>query len=234
MANTPFLDLVKPAGTDKALVSVINSNSDKIDTGVSTLSDQIGAYDFGTLSYTNFISALDTFCSNLANNAVRRVRVYINSGASSPFGNTIHIGEVYRINTDRYNVVLHQNGSLYDVIGDKDADGWHWDKIATDEQLSTKADFSNLGSQSANTEYSYSVPSSSRNMIMIVSASSKFSTGVIMVGAASGGGVIVSDIMTASGVTVATGTNSLKITTDANSYIYQIVFNGRPMTRVTT
>lgn len=42
MANTPFLDLVKPAGTDRALVSVINSNSDKIDTGVSTLSEQIG------------------------------------------------------------------------------------------------------------------------------------------------------------------------------------------------
>lgn len=41
MANTPFLDLVKPAGTDRALVSVINSNSDKIDTGVSTLSEQI-------------------------------------------------------------------------------------------------------------------------------------------------------------------------------------------------
>lgn len=41
MANTSFLDLVKPAGTDKALVSVINSNSDKIDNGVSTLSEQM-------------------------------------------------------------------------------------------------------------------------------------------------------------------------------------------------
>ena len=41
MANTPFLDLVKPAGTDHALVSVINSNSDKIDGGVSTLSEHL-------------------------------------------------------------------------------------------------------------------------------------------------------------------------------------------------
>lgn len=32
MANTPNIDLVKPAGTDHALVSVLNSNSDKIDT----------------------------------------------------------------------------------------------------------------------------------------------------------------------------------------------------------
>ena len=31
MANTPNINLVKPFGTDKALVSVINDNSDKID-----------------------------------------------------------------------------------------------------------------------------------------------------------------------------------------------------------
>ena len=52
MANTPFLDLVKPAGTDRALVSVINSNSDKIDTGVSTLSEQI-AINLGAVSGAN-------------------------------------------------------------------------------------------------------------------------------------------------------------------------------------
>jgi hypothetical protein len=36
MANTPNIDLVKPAGTDHALVSVLNSNSDKIDTFAGT------------------------------------------------------------------------------------------------------------------------------------------------------------------------------------------------------
>lgn len=36
MANTTNLDLVKPAGTDKALVSVINANSDKIDAFAGT------------------------------------------------------------------------------------------------------------------------------------------------------------------------------------------------------
>lgn len=41
MANTPFLNLVKPADTDQALVSVINSNSDKIDEGYGALSDKI-------------------------------------------------------------------------------------------------------------------------------------------------------------------------------------------------
>lgn len=50
MANTPNLDLVKPAGTDHALVSVINSNSDKIDAGYGTLSEQIGNMGIYTMS----------------------------------------------------------------------------------------------------------------------------------------------------------------------------------------
>lgn len=41
MANTPNIDLVKPAGTDHALVSVINQNSDKIDAAVGALNDNI-------------------------------------------------------------------------------------------------------------------------------------------------------------------------------------------------
>lgn len=41
MANTTNLDLVKPAGTDKALVSVINANSDKIDAFAGTTNQAI-------------------------------------------------------------------------------------------------------------------------------------------------------------------------------------------------
>lgn len=41
MASTQNLDLVKPAGTDKALVSVINSNSDKIDAFAGTTNQAI-------------------------------------------------------------------------------------------------------------------------------------------------------------------------------------------------
>lgn len=50
MANTPNLDLVKPAGTDHALVSVINSNSDKIDAGYGTLSEHFENFRLRTLS----------------------------------------------------------------------------------------------------------------------------------------------------------------------------------------
>lgn len=59
MANTPNLDLVKPAGTDHALVSVINSNSDKIDGGFGTLSEQIGA-NVPTQTYNGNLNDLVT------------------------------------------------------------------------------------------------------------------------------------------------------------------------------
>ena len=45
MANTPFLNLVKPTDTDQALITDINNNSDKIDTGVSTLSEQCAKFN---------------------------------------------------------------------------------------------------------------------------------------------------------------------------------------------
>lgn len=47
MANTTNLDLVKPAGTDKALVSVINANSDKIDTFAGSTNQAITTLNSG-------------------------------------------------------------------------------------------------------------------------------------------------------------------------------------------
>ena len=41
MANTTNLDLVKPAGTDHALISVLNSNSDKIDAFAGQTNDSL-------------------------------------------------------------------------------------------------------------------------------------------------------------------------------------------------
>ena len=70
MANTPFLDLVKPAGTDRALVSVINSNSDKIDTGVSTLSEQKANFvSLGSFTESTFTDFLKAVCASYYSNA---------------------------------------------------------------------------------------------------------------------------------------------------------------------
>lgn len=41
MANTQNLDLVKPAGTDRALIATLNGNSDKIDTFAGAVEDSI-------------------------------------------------------------------------------------------------------------------------------------------------------------------------------------------------
>lgn len=88
MANTPFLDLVKPAGTDRALVSVINSNSDKIDTGVSTLSEQI-ATNNDAATYTKLSdikSALNTLAETLSANQTKFIRIHTGTDTSlSPF-----------------------------------------------------------------------------------------------------------------------------------------------------
>jgi len=46
MANTTNLNLAKPAGTDKALVSVLNSNSDKIDAWAGTTNQALSNKDY--------------------------------------------------------------------------------------------------------------------------------------------------------------------------------------------
>ena len=53
MANTTNLDLVKPLGTDHALISVINSNMDKIDAYAGKTDDAIGGIADGLAIVTN-------------------------------------------------------------------------------------------------------------------------------------------------------------------------------------
>lgn len=80
MANTTNLDLVKPAGTDKALVSVINANSDKIDAFAGS---------------TN--QAITTLNSNLTNygiTAVKSLTVTKNSSISTVIVNAYRIGQL--------------------------------------------------------------------------------------------------------------------------------------------
>lgn len=53
MANTTNLDLVKPLGTDHALISVINSNMDKIDAYAGNTDDAIGSLADGLAILAN-------------------------------------------------------------------------------------------------------------------------------------------------------------------------------------
>lgn len=84
MANTTNLDLVKPAGTDKALVSVINANSDKIDAfagttnqAISTLNSKI-ASQLGNLNIS-FNGTLGGNVIDIMNSANIGITYYRNS-----------------------------------------------------------------------------------------------------------------------------------------------------------
>ena len=53
MANTTNLDLVKPLGTDHALISVINSNMDKIDANAGSVAGSLDAVRDGLAIVSN-------------------------------------------------------------------------------------------------------------------------------------------------------------------------------------
>ena len=71
MANTTNLNLVKPAGTDKALVSVLNSNSDKIDAWAGTTDQAIATLNRKTTLSIDYVS--NAYCSQ---EAVARMHAY--------------------------------------------------------------------------------------------------------------------------------------------------------------
>ena len=129
MANTPFLDLVKPAGTDRALVSVINSNSDKIDGGVSTLSEQISTTDIGSTFSTlaSLESAFDTFASNMPNNSRRNI-AFRCTATCGMFTSTFYIADITKIATNRYHIEARRTNSPDIVYCWRTDSGWNYNR----------------------------------------------------------------------------------------------------------
>jgi hypothetical protein len=84
MANTANLNLAKPAGTDKALVSVLNSNSDKIDAWAGTTNQALSNVE-DKLSYvSDSVSDLNT----LSVGSMGRVTL---AAGVSPTGGAINV-----------------------------------------------------------------------------------------------------------------------------------------------
>lgn len=138
MANTPNLDLVKPAGTDHALVSVINSNSDKIDGGFGTLSEQIATYDFGTIASQSALeSALVTYISNMTDGQFKHVRVLCNP-AFGVFTNSVYYGTIVRYNSSRIHVEFYRADNMDEyIIGIYTSSTWKWDELALNSNKAT-------------------------------------------------------------------------------------------------
>ena len=131
MANTPFLDLVKPAGTDKALVSVINSNSDKIDTGVSTLSDQIGQFQGIEIAASTDLNSLTTPGNYYSPSSTRSATLSNSPTSSNPFALS-----VYKVGTNIAQRAQYPSAAVF--TRGKNGSTWSaWSRAATEDQIDT-------------------------------------------------------------------------------------------------
>ena len=134
MANTPFLDLVKPAGTDRALVSVINSNSDKIDGGVSTISEQIQHYydTDGKLYRLPSNADLDSITES--------GRYYFGSNVTNKPASGGGYLDVYAYDTSWIKQVAYLEGSDAIYVRTKTGSSWSaWKQLAAGTEFNTVA-----------------------------------------------------------------------------------------------
>ena len=167
MANTPFLDLVKPAGTDRALVSVINSNSDKIDTGVSTLSEQIAnaINDFGSKTIAGMNTAIEGKLSSMSVGESVSFKVTLTDTDSVFTSSGAHTGIATKSADSRINATLIRSGTstVGYYCGTKTSNGWVWQELARNLVINaTSYDYSDK----AGWDYAYSQLGTSYNGVV--------------------------------------------------------------------
>lgn len=134
MANTPNLDLVKPAGTDHALVSVINSNSDKIDGGFGTLSEQIAntINDFGSKTISGMNTAIEGKLSSMSVGESVSFKVTLTDTDSVFTTSGAHTGIATKSADSRINATLIRSGTstVGYYCGTKTSNGWVWQQLS--------------------------------------------------------------------------------------------------------
>lgn len=143
MANTTNLNLEKPLGTDQALVSVINSNSDKIDNWAGStnqaLSNVTTAKNMNVSSLADFQSQLETLVGTMANGAVVAIH-YHPAAAYAPFKNQDYYGSVYRNNANSFTVMLAYRKEI--ITGGKQGTEWSWDPLALKSEVVNRTAYS--------------------------------------------------------------------------------------------
>lgn len=232
MANTTNLDLVKPAGTDYALISMINENMEKIDAFAGSTNQAIAQLatteNLGTSFTTlaSFESALDTYCGSMTDYTSKNIYACFTT-ASSPFSNTYYLGTVQKIVSNRYQTVLCQTNSENVIYGYRTNDGWTWDFLAKKSEVENKLSFVACGNVSSTSPMTITTSNNGRYIVALISASGR--TGLYSVMVNSSGTITVVDLVAASSITVASnGTNKLKITSTSTSSAstYIVIFNG--------
>lgn len=95
------------------------------------------AYDLGTVgTLASLESAIDTLGGSLVGGDQRKVKLSC-STAFGVFAQTYYVGTVSRTNTNRYQVILEQNGTNMVINGSKTSNGWEWDKLAFKNDIDT-------------------------------------------------------------------------------------------------
>ena len=221
MANTPFLDLVKPAGTDKALVSVINSNSDKIDTGVSTLSDQIGQFQGIEIPANTDLNNLRTDGNYYSANSTR----------SATLSNTPVTGSGFALvvqNMGANTTQMIKTGSALFLRGTSGGSTWgDWRQYAEKSEVEKKLDVVSCGNVSSSNPMTITTSNNGKYLVVLISASGR--SGLYSITVNSSGSITIVTFFSASSITMADdGANKLKITSSSASSAstYIMCFNG--------
>lgn len=168
MANTTNLNMVKPAGTDHALISVINSNMDIIDGAVgalpsgSTLQGEIdsantaignlkGSYNVGSDTLANIQSAIYTLVGDMENGEQKNITFTI-STAATPFSASTYIGELLRLSRTRFRVEVGDATYGTSKIFGRYKDGtWYWGIVAMKSGLINVVELTGTMPSSVNT-----------------------------------------------------------------------------------
>lgn len=127
MANTTNLNLVKPAGTDKALVSVLNSNSDKIDAFAGTTNQALSnKQDYNPTTAAD-LHAITTRSKLISGKWVG------NSTANAPINNN-QGSFLFYASSDNYQTIVAMDdmGRVY-TQGKVNGTWSDWDQLATNE-----------------------------------------------------------------------------------------------------
>lgn len=135
MANTPFLNLFKPTDLDQALVTDINSNMDKIDAGVSTLSDQIGNMGIYTMSSSQELLTVARDTNICPENTVR----WINPRNGTVSGGATQYGiacVTKRINSAISVKVFADSGNVFSNGWNSSTGDWNgWQQMVTSSNI---------------------------------------------------------------------------------------------------
>lgn len=132
MANTTNLNLEKPLGTDQALVSVINSNSDKIDEWAGTINQALA-----TLTYTGTVANLQTSLVSLANSMsigeFHNIK-YTAGETLAPFSNSRIYGGTFKRTGSNYWSVTLEDPEGVPIYGTYKNGRWSWEQLAVIKQ----------------------------------------------------------------------------------------------------